>query len=275
MTKSPLSPTAAPGAAGLRAPHRVHATLVKPKPKAATASRDAPPSASSTDSPLFQSTTSASPIEGLIKLEASTMTPNAVCSLLGNVDEGLTSSIYYPEFPAQIKTAISTSREALQAALSNLATAEAYARTLRAALEIETNHGRQVLRTAAAACESIDRTDEALVSVGWSLRRIAGRPRPVLAPSQINVKNTAYEGGAEARWTRIGNAQFYEVKAFTSTAGDNPENIPWESLPVIPVRPVSLLFRNQPAGSYLTVRVRAVGSKGPSPWTETATVRVY
>ena len=95
------------------------------------------------------------------------------------------------------------------------------------------------------------------------------------APSQITVKNTAYEGQAEARWTRIGNAQFYEVKAFTSTAGDSLENILWDPLPVIPVRPVTLIFRDQPVGSYLTVRVPAVGSKGPSPWTETATVRVY
>ncbi len=71
------------------------------------------------------------------------------------------------------------------------------------------------------------------------------------------------------------NLDFYEVKACDSTSNDSPGTIPWDSLPVLPVRPASLLLKGRPVGSYLTVRVRAVGAKGPSPWTEAATVRVY
>ena len=114
-----------------------------------------------------------------------------------------------------------------------------------------------------------------LVSVCWTLRRIAGRPRPVPTPTQINVRNTSCEGQAEARWTRVVSVQCYIVKAFTSATSDSPENIPWDSLPVIPGPPYLYIFPDKPVGSYLTVRVRAVGSKGPSPWTENATVRVY
>ena len=275
MKSSTLSQPVAANAVSRRAPHRVHATLVKPQPKGAVPGGSATSRAVAESVVSFQSTTSAAPVEGSVKLDASMMSPLALHTLLTNVGDGLAASIYYPEFPAQIKTAISTSKDSIQAAMSNLAAGEAYLRTLRAALEIESNQSRAVLRTAAAACESIDRTDEALVSVGWTLRRVAGRPRPVIAPSQINVKNTAFEGQAEARWTRVTNAQFYELKSFTSTAGDSPENIPWDTIPVTPVRPASLIISGQPVGSYLTVRVRAVGAKGPSPWTETATVRVY
>ena len=69
------------------------------------------------------------------------------------------------------------------------------------------------------------------------------------------------------------NAQFYEVKVWDSTTGENPDNIPWDTRPVTPTRPCSLLLKDRPVGSWLTVRVRAVGSKGPSPWTGAASVR--
>lgn len=267
MKKSTLVPAPA------RTARRIHATLLKPRPKAPITSRGLTPLPDGTLQ--FQSTTSSAPAEGAIKLEVSTLSAQGVFSLLSTVDAGLATTPYYPNFPAQIKTAVTTGKEAVLAAINNVAAAEAHLRTLRAALEIEAANGRNALRTAAAACESIDRTDEAIVSVGWTLRRTAGRPRPVDAPAQLSLKNTAFEGEAEARWSRISNVQFYEVKAFTSPTGGNPDNIPWDTLPVIPVRPASLLLKDRPVGSYLTVRVRAVGAKGPSPWTETATVRVY
>ncbi len=108
-----------------------------------------------------------------------------------------------------------------------------------------------------------------------SAARPAGRPRPVAAPAQLRLRNTAFEGEAEARWTRVPNVQFYELKAWDSPTGDSQDNIPWDTLPVIPVRPASLVLKDRPVGSYLTVRVRSVGAKGPSPWTENATVRIY
>jgi hypothetical protein len=81
----------------------------------------------------------------------------------------------------------------------------------------------------------------------------------------LTLKNTAHEGEAEARWSRVSNVQFYEVKAYDSTSNDSPGIIPWDTLPVLPVRPASLLLKGLPVGSYLTVRVRAIGAKGPSP----------
>ena len=102
-------------------------------------------------------------------------------------------------------------------------------------------------------------------------------PTAVPAPSRSNNKKSACEGQAGARWTRVPNAQFYEVKTFSSTADDNPETIPCEGLavPSPPCAPSALSSLTNPAGSCLTIRARAIGSKGPSQWTETAAVRVY
>ena len=156
MKKSPLSPESAAKAARLA--HRVHATLPrasKSKPGSRSLTPGEEPAA------VLQSTLSTAPAEGAIKLEVSTLSPQCTYTLLDVVDQGLASTIYYPGFPAQIKTAVTVGKEAVLAAIQNVAAYEA------------------ALRTAAAACESIDRTDEALVSVGWTLRRTAGRPRPV------------------------------------------------------------------------------------------------
>ena len=96
----------------------------------------------------------------------------------------------------------------------------------------------------------------------------------MIAPTRFTVRNTSYEGEAEARWTRVSNAHFQEAKVFVSPTGDNPDLIPWDSLPVIPVRQASLLIKDQPVGGWLTARVRAVGAKGPSPWTDATIVRI-
>ena len=50
--------------------------------------------------------------------------------------------------------------------MESLASAGAYARTLRAALGYEARNGRNTLRTAASTCQGIDRSDEALSGVG-------------------------------------------------------------------------------------------------------------
>ena len=202
------------------------------------------------------------------------MGPESVLNSLSNLQDGLAESGFYPDFPAAILTAIGNNREALAAAIANYAAGEMWLRAQRAALDLETNNGRNSLRTAASTCESLDRRDESLVGVGWELRRPPGRPRPVVAPTRFTVKNTGYEGEVEARWTRVSNAHFQEVKVFASPTIDNPDLVPWDSLPVIPVRQASLLIQAQPVGAWLTARVRTVGSKGPSPWSDPSAVRV-
>ena len=264
IKKSPLSAAAA---------RPVRRTPAKPNPP--VTGRGVTPATAEAEAALaLQSTLTSGPTLGTIKLEVSTMGPESVLNSLSNLQDGLAESGFYPDFPAAIRTAIGTNKETLAAAIANYAAGEMWLGAQRAALDLETNNGRNTLRTAASTCESIDRRDESLVGVGWELRRPAGRPRPVIAPARFTVKNTGYEGEAEARWTRVSNAHFYEAKVFTSPTIDNPDLIPWDTLPVIASSQASLLIPAQAVVAWLTARVRAVGSKGPSPWSDPSAVRV-
>ena len=60
----------------------------------------------------------------------------------------------------------------------------------------------------------------------------------------------------------------------TITGGPDPADNVRETLPIVPEGRVNKVFHGLPVGSYLSVRVRAIGSRGPSPWTEIATLRV-
>ena len=257
-----------------RRSNRVHASILKPKGRTvvtAAAGRVSVPEAMAATP--YLSTMAAGIAQGTIRLEPSSMTAPDVQKLLTVISDGLTGNVYYEDtFPAVVRASITTARTAVATGLESLAAAEAYARTLRAALEYEAQNGRNILRTAASTCEGIDRSDEALSSVGWTLRRNPGRPRPVNTPANLSLKNTLFEGGVQARWCRIDNATFYEYQFVTGLA--NPDAIIWESLPVIAHRTVSFDFSGLPIGAFLSFHVRAVGAKGFSPWTETATVRV-
>ena len=118
----------------------------------------------------------------------------------------------------------------------------------------------------------IDRRDEALVSAGWGLRRTATRPKPVAAPGRLTLKNTAFAGEVEARWGRVGNAHYYEYQLAVTPS--SPEPVLFDTLPILANGPTSCFFSGHPVGYYLTLRVRGNGSKGPSPWTETTTIRI-
>ncbi len=76
----------------------------------------------------------------------------------------------------------------------------------------------------------------------------------------------------QARWRSVENATFYEYQFVTDIA--NPDAIPWETLPITAHRTVSVDFAGLPIGNFLSFHVRAIGAKGPSPWSETATIRI-
>jgi hypothetical protein len=90
---------------------------------------------------------------------------------------------------------------------------------------------RNNLRTAGSACETEDRSDASLLSAGWSLRRIPGPPQPVPVPARLLLENTRFPAQVRARWTRVKNARFYEVKA--ATTGENPDPSIWDTLPAV------------------------------------------
>jgi len=64
---------------------------------------------------------------------------------------------------------------------------------------------------------------------------------------------------------------FYEVKA--ATTGENPDPSIWDTLPTVPSTQAQMVFSDYPVGSWISVRMRAIGAKGPSPWSEAAVIR--
>ena len=66
-------------------------------------------------------------------------------------------------------------------------------------------NGKEKLRAAAVACENTDRSDEALVSAGWSLRRPAGPAATMPAPLRLTAHAKGYTGELSARWTAVPN----------------------------------------------------------------------
>ena len=62
----------------------------------------------------------------------------------------------------------------------------------------------------------------------------------------------------------MANARFYEIKA--ATTGENPDPSIWDTLPTVPSTQAQMVFSGYPVGSWISVRMRAIGAKGPSPW---------
>ena len=65
----------------------------------------------------------------------------------------------------------------------------------------------------------------------------------------------------------------------TSTSINSPSAPPpdpevFENLPIQANGSCTVFFKGHPVGYLLTLRVRGNGAKGPSPWTETAVIRV-
>jgi hypothetical protein len=142
-------------------------------------------------------------------------------------------------------------------------------KTARIAQDAESTNARDILRSAARACESVDSTDEALTSVGWSLRRTAGRPVLPVTPVRLGLQNTPFPGQIRARWARVSNARYYEVQFVVTT---DPSPFPdWTLHPIQSSTIAQMTFSDHPIGSLIYVRVRSVGAKGSSPWSDATT----
>ena len=112
----------------------------------------------------------AAPAQGTIRLDLSNLSLAALLALIHVIRDGLNGNEYYTDLTA-IVAALTASESTLLDLLDTLAALEQQAKTIRAALATAILDGKEKLRAAAVACENTDRSDEALVSVGWPLRR--------------------------------------------------------------------------------------------------------
>ena len=132
--------------------------------------------------------------------------------------------------------------------------------------------GKDVLRGIARYCEAWDSSYEALGSVGWSRSRGPGPAKPMPVPSGLVMQPGSNPGQVRARWNAVPNRYFYDIQVCNSTSQPNPAN--WDNVPVIQDIRVVQVFSGYPSASFLTVRIRAHGSRGAGPWCDPLTARV-
>jgi hypothetical protein len=213
----------------------------------------------------------AAPAQGTIRLDLSNLSLAALLALIHVIRDGLNGNEYYTDLTA-IVAALTASESTLLDLLDTLASLEQQVKTIRAALATAMLDGKEKLRAAAVACENTDRSDEALVSVGWPLRRSPGPAATMPPPTRLTARSTGFTGELSARWSAVPDKRFYEVQA-TPVDGDAVSTA-WEEIPSRPISRGQIDLTGYTPGSLVGIRVRAVGAKGAGPWCDPITARV-
>ena len=120
--------------------------------------------------------------------------------------------------------------------------------------------------------ESSDSSDEALLSAGWGLRRAPTPPQVLPAPVQLRVEQTPFSGEGRARWRVVTNSRCYEVQSLPVTDASRPALQESSTAGVSPR--ANHTFKDLPSGSFVSIRIRAVGAKGAGPWCDPIVARV-
>ena len=147
-----------------------------------------------------------------------------------------------------------------------IASLEAQLKTARLAQGAESTNAREILKSAARACESVDSTDEALASVGWALRKGRSPSQILPTPTRLSLRPSGFPGEMIARWSRVINFRYYELQVAVSE--DNSSNPDWDLIPVRSTTSASDTLPRATIGKQMHLRVRTVSPKGPSPWSD-------
>ena len=92
------------------------------------------------------------------------------------------------------------------------------------------------------------------------------------APTRLSGHSNGFTGQLIAKWSTVANKRFYEVQAapLEGTAGPDLQ----DSLAIETSTRSQIELKRYVPGILLSIRVRAVGSKGPGPWCDPITARV-
>jgi hypothetical protein len=209
--------------------------------------------------------------QGSIRMDVTNLSPAALLSLVQTIKDGLTGNMYYPGFTTEIGL-LGGSETGLSALLSTLASLEQQRKTIRAALDTEIAGAQNNLRSVGLACENYDRTDEALVSAGWTLRRMPGPAQPVSTPTRLVGEPSAFAGQLRLRWGRVANSRYHELQSIPTE--DLIDNDSWNAVPIVACPRTQFDLTGYASGRLVSIRVRAYGSRGAGPWCASLNTRI-
>ena len=211
------------------------------------------------------------PVQGQVRLDISNALPADIMALTVKIRDGMTDNLYYEQL-ANFLAALTASYNGQRTLADQIASLEAQLKAARIAQTAETVNARDILKSTARACESVDNTDEALASVGWDLRRSRTPAQILPPPSKLVLRATGFPGEMSARWGRVNNFRFYELQM--AVPDDSFLNPDWNLVPIRSTTAASDLLPKATIGKQMHVRVRTVGSRGPSPWSDAVTAIV-
>jgi hypothetical protein len=204
------------------------------------------------------------PTMGNIRLDLSNLTVSQLLAMVHLIRDGLTGNIYYPNLTGDVDS-LTAAENTLLSMLNSVSSLEAQLKNIRAALVNESVTVKDLLKAVATACENEDRSDEALVSVGWQLKKGRSPSRPVTVATGLVSRPTGFPGTIAVRWGRVDLAKFYEIQYVQTASTETPYNWDTDSRMLSGTRVTQDIAGLTP-GAIVNVRVRAIGSKGPGPW---------
>lgn len=208
---------------------------------------------------------------GYINTDYSKYAPSALLTVLSKVKTGMTGNMYYPNDEAQVEL-LSVAESDVFNLLEAINSLEQQRKALRAGLDTAVANAQGTLRNVAVYCENENRTEEALLSAGWNVRRARSASQPVTMPTRFTAEPSAFAGQVNIRWKSVTNARFYELQYMPLEDFINDEV--WAAVPIQSWPRVNYSITGHVSGRLLAVRVRAFGAKGPGPWAEPITARV-
>lgn len=205
---------------------------------------------------------------GSVRMDVTALTPGDLDILLHRIEHAMEGNAHYAGLEDQ-RLRLLKAGAALRGRLDRMTALDIEWKANRAALDLDLQEGRDALRQAAKACEAVNPSVGALVSAGWDLRRRSGPAQQLPAPAALRSQTTAFPGQAVIRWNSVPNAHAYELQIC-------PVGIPGflDSSPSRHLFQVKTVLTGQAPGSTHRCRVRALGAKGPSPWSPMISVRV-
>ncbi len=222
-------------------------------------------------SPVVGALPPVTPVQGAVRLELTGLNAVGLLAYVHTLIDGLTDNAYYTAMALSIE-ALRAKEKELISLIDSRNLLDQQSRSLSAVLEAELIATSDLIRNTARTCESADSSDEALLSAGWGLRRAPTPPQVLPAPIQLRVEKTPFSGEVRARWRVVTNSRCYEVQSLPVTDASRPAL--WESSTAGVSPRANHTFKDLPSGSFVSIRIRAVGAKGAGPWCDPIVARV-